>query len=1497
MTEPAGDRDPLDEIAESFVQRYRQGERPALTDYIARHPQLAEEIEELFPALVMMEEVAADESGRSSSPVARVPDRLGDYRILREVGRGGMGIVYEAVQESLGRHVALKVLPACSLMDSSALERFQHEARSAARLHHTNIVAVFGVGCQDGIYYYAMQFIEGRALDEVLRDLRRKRSEKSRSAKESPGSSDATWVADSSSRYFHSIARIGLQAAEALAYAHARGIIHRDVKPSNLLLDERGTLWLTDFGLAMDQAQEHLSCTSDMVGTLRYMAPERFHGACDARSDIYGLGLVLYELTTLAPAFGDSDRGRLLRQMVHAEPHRPRKLDRCIPRDLETIILKSMAKEPERRYQSCDALAADLQRFLADRPVAARRSRLPEIAWRWARRNPAVALLMTALVTILLAGILISSHFAFHAQWHARAATEKLREAYLAQARAERQSRRPGQRFDALRAIAEAAAIRPSPGLRDEAIACMALFDIQLQQRWDLEDGRLVQFDSRLERYACGDSQGNLRLRRVRDGRELRCFSSPGPRKGGAFFSPDGRWLAQKYFVGDTVELRVYELDRGELMLAVPVAAIGSALHFHPDAHSISFIGADHRIHLYDLDKGKEWKSLATRTDSSAIVFDPSGKRFAMFNRPRQLDLEPSTIQIVDLQTEQVLQALEQPAGVFPVAWHPEGRLLAVPCADFHVHVWDAVSGEQTSLLRGHQAEVVGAVFHPRGDLLASVSWDGTMRIWHPTSGNELLRVEDVSSCSFSADGRRLAVCRTAVAEIWELADVQCRRFHELGAGHKGPWCVDFSLDGRLLASASDDGVRIWDLDSGREICLLPLGPTGTVAFCPSGDGFVTGGSSGVRFWERAFDPDRHHLRIGPPTTLRTPPADGLGRLSFQGECFAQSTSPTEVLYYHVGRPWEPLSLKGHAAPVFVALSPDGALVAAGARHGSGVRIWDIGTGKVLRHLVPESDITQVAFSPEGRWLVTSTNQEYRFWHVGSWQPGHRIARARAGLAGPIAFSPDGRLMAMAVSRFLLQIVDVATGQPLAVLRPAAPAHLSWLGFHPDGSRLAAASENHMIDVWDLRAIRKRLATMQLDWDLPPYPESSPQACSRSVEVDLIFEEPLAAPAIAASYRRGDWAAVQPSLADRCGGSVGDWLYVAMAHQQLGNRAEARQWFDRANDWMSHRGFADLPLADLRDRAAELLGRPPCPLRHWHTLHAHADDVRFAAFSPDRSMLATAGFDRTVRLWETATFEPIAALRGHQEGINAVLWSPDCTRLATVDLGGTAKRWDLATRQPCASWQAHEGSVFGAAYSPDGTTLATTGRDKLVKLWDAATTELRANLTGHEAPIECLAFSPDGTRLATGSWDGQVRIWDPVSGSSVATLPLHPGAVRGIAFSPDGHTLATCSDGETTVRLWQVETWQQRGTIGRHAAHIQTCAFTPGGNILATVGWDGALAVWDFQSGEKLAALRTDPVGVWHLAVSSDGKWLVTACLDDTAKLWELTVPEGTDVR
>jgi serine/threonine protein kinase len=438
----------LSDILLQYVDAVEAGQAPDRRELLARHPEFADELREFFAGRDQLEllaaplRAAAGLSAARRAPSTEAPKaeakgnpeelgQIGDFKLLREVGRGGMGVVYEAEQLSLNRRVALKVLPFAAALDPRQLQRFKHEAQAAAQLHHPNIVPVYGVGTERSVHYYAMQFIDGRSLADLIEDMR------TAGKPAEPGSATAPVAALSTQRdadtraYMRRVAELGLKAAEALEHAHEIGVIHRDIKPANLMLDAGGRLWITDFGLALMGGDGKLTSTGELVGTLRYMSPEQAQarrGLVDHRTDLYSLGATLYELLTLRPAFDGEHRYELLHNIAFAEPAPPRRLAPAVPVELETIILKAMARTPAERYATAQELADDLRRFLEDRPILARRPTLADRLRKWSRRHRSVVVSAALLLTMGVIGLVVTALLLAHEQSETKAAYERERQ-------------------------------------------------------------------------------------------------------------------------------------------------------------------------------------------------------------------------------------------------------------------------------------------------------------------------------------------------------------------------------------------------------------------------------------------------------------------------------------------------------------------------------------------------------------------------------------------------------------------------------------------------------------------------------------------------------------------------------------------------------------------------------------------------------------------------------------------------------------------------------------------------------------------------------------------------------------------------------------------------------------------------------------------------------------------------------------------------------------
>jgi serine/threonine protein kinase len=445
----------LDEAIFAYLQAVEANQQVDREEWLSRYPSLAPALREFFADQERFEQLAqvavltaptpkpADTARASADAFPSVGSVLGDFELGETIGRGGMGVVYRARQKSLNRLVALKVLPLAATLVARQLQRFQNEARAAAGLHHSNIVPVYFVGCERGVHYYAMQFIDGQSLETLLAGLRRTAGaapETPVSAAVDKDAAPAAPRADQGAAHperdtvrgpqaqgttlrsggpgreqYRWVAELGIQAAEALEHAHQLGVLHRDIKPGNLLLDSQGKLWVTDFGLAQVQSDARLTLTGDLVGTLRYMSPEQAMAqrlVVDQRTDVYSLGATMYELLTLQPAFAGQDRQELLRQVAFDEPKPPRRVNKAIPAELETIVLKALEKYPTERYGSAGELAADLRRFLDDKPITARRPTVMHRARKWVRRHQPLMQALTAAILLSVLALAASTVWA-----------------------------------------------------------------------------------------------------------------------------------------------------------------------------------------------------------------------------------------------------------------------------------------------------------------------------------------------------------------------------------------------------------------------------------------------------------------------------------------------------------------------------------------------------------------------------------------------------------------------------------------------------------------------------------------------------------------------------------------------------------------------------------------------------------------------------------------------------------------------------------------------------------------------------------------------------------------------------------------------------------------------------------------------------------------------------------------------------------------------------
>jgi WD40 repeat protein len=951
--------------------------------------------------------------GAANADVSNPPRQFGDYELLEEIARGGMGVVYRARQISLDRIVAVKMLLFGQFSSDEFVRRFKTEAEAAAALQHPNIVAIHEIGEHEGTHYFSMDYVEGRSLAELVRE----------------GPMPAREVAG----------RLQIL-AHAVHYAHQRGVLHRDLKPSNVLIDASGNLRLTDFGLAKRfEPGSDLSVSGQLIGSPNYMPPEQAapdRGPVGPASDVYSLGAVLYHLLTgRAPAVADSLESTLL-AVLHDEPIALRLLNRSVPRDLETICLKCLQKNPLRRYASAEALAEDLGRYLRGEPVQARPAGWIEKLFRWCCRKPAVASAIALLGVIAIGSALTANHLlSLHqiARWD-KYVSEMSRAQY------EWQQHHFAEAFFHLQRQVPRG---NEPDLRG----------FEWRHLWSLTRGNCL---SRLPLHP--DVVSWLG------------------------FSPDGRSLAT-FGWDSTNAIQIWDVANRRRRWAIrDGTSVGG---FSADGKLFVAGRADDSIASYNAGNGELLTVL--REAGDIVAFAPEAKRVVTMDPNRVLNVR-------DLQSGRATMSLTNAARRFfdvgrnaPVAITSDGRWLALVRAgdpaepkDRGIELWSVASGAMEKFLP-HARQIRIVQFAPGCRSLAVADGDGEVVLWNWEGGvtrSIHAHALPVQSLAFSPDGQALATgASDETIKLWDLRTL-AQKPNRFDGQMSSVWALAFSPNQPLLASGGRDmPVNLWELNGQREpgaITNLNSEKLGNFVFSPDSR-LMAGGckDNHVRVWEVGTSLEKYDLRgVGYAVAFsrdgrRLLVADAGGAADWWD--FVAGTRQRVPAHEQLGE------------ITCVELSPDPRIAALGHKGGT-IQLLEIDTGKVLGTYEGHSDaVLSLSFTPDGRGFASGgRDKEIRLWDVNVTNHSRQVCSEHKGGVAGLAISGDGRMMASGCSANTIKFWDLRHPDRSLGARSWHRSAIRTLAFSPDGQRVASGSEDHSVKLWDF-ATRRELASFQFD--------------------------------------------------------------------------------------------------------------------------------------------------------------------------------------------------------------------------------------------------------------------------------------------------------------------------------------------------------------------------------------------------------------------------------
>lgn len=1011
-----------------------------------------------------------DEAQDSTAPPAAQPHYFAGYELIAELACGGMGVVWKARQLGVNRLVALKMIPTGQLASPQMRLRFRIEIEAVVQLDHPNIVPLYETGEHAGQHYFSMKLLEGGNLH----DWTSRHRQGGAAGDEAQSQREAVSLV--------------ITIARAVHHAHQRGILHRDLKPSNILLDQEGKPYVADFGLAKVLGHDSgLTLSESAIGSPNYMAPEQAAGHSGQPSvavDVYGLGAILFELLTGRPPFQGATAVETMRRVVDDEATSPRQWNAALDADLETICLKCLQKAPERRYESAEALAADLERWLGGQPILARPvGPLGQVA-RWCRRQPALAAAVGLSLLLLLVVVIGTAMAAVRIARAERTATAHLRESLLGQARILRFSSDMGRRAEGLGLVREAAALGGPPEfrreLRHELLSLLTRTEVSFVPQPEFpcsSDPSLNLLAPRGDRFATVNNRHTVLVLDAADGRLQTQFTVPDLIQALECFSGDARFLGIRHERGVTI----WDTAAGRECFASNRTNL--VFSFVPEKPEVIVQSERKVAEIYELPSGRRIRRMApyedvtVRTSWASLSPSPDGRTLAAIRRGSRI------VELVDLETGRLRGNLTNEGRAFAAGWSGDSTRLAVSTTARRLILWDIPNGRQLYLTTVLPAISHTVAVNDSASLLAAGGADGVVRFFHRPSPRPSFELAgETARLAFTAGATRLQPLFRNGTRGSVLLERPDSYFDSIVAEtDTSPAGCHFSGDGQVVAVGNSTNVSLCAAADGSVLSNLVWSIEAS-CFDPKEPAVMAAGVPGMFRWAL----QRHEtgdFQLGHERRVLAGPGWRSFRYSPHGDRFVAANIYTNAALLFDRSLERVLGRSGtHPGVDFVTVSPDSRWLATGSEVDRQLRVWDTHQDcEVLA--VPGGLRPEAAFSPDGKWLATF-GVGFDLLEVESWR---RVSlfedRDRAPVLGGAAFSPDGRLLAVVADVRAIHLIELSSLQVVAILRPTGASQIQALAFSPDQRKLAAASDSLRLCMWDLPVLTRHLRDFGLHWE------------------------------------------------------------------------------------------------------------------------------------------------------------------------------------------------------------------------------------------------------------------------------------------------------------------------------------------------------------------------------------------------------------------------------